>query len=120
MDIKSYRDLKVWNKAIELVVEVYEISKKFPKSEIYALTSQVRRAVVSIPSNIAEGEQRKNIKEYIHFLSIAKGSNAEVQTQLYIASKLNYVSETDINKAMFLSDEINKMLTSLIKALSKS
>ena len=98
-DIKSYKNLIVWQKAFELSLLIYKITKGFPKEELYALTSQVRRAVISIPSNIAEGYCRQRKLEYIQFLQIAFASGAELETQLLIAKNLNYISAVDFNKA---------------------
>ena len=112
--VKSYKDLLVWQKSMTLVFEVYRIIKNLPKEELYALSSQIRRSAVSIPSNIAEGQQRNSTKEFINFLSIAKGSNAELQTQLIICVGLHYLSEDEINTAMQLSNEVGKMLNALI------
>src|SRR5690606_24522123 len=92
MNIQSFRDLLVWQKAMNLVTEVYQLTQQFPKEEMYGLSSQIRRAVVSVPSNIAEGHQR-GTKEFLQFLKIAKGSLAEVETQLEIALRLNYLQE---------------------------
>ena len=78
--VKSYQDLLVWQKAMELVTEIYRIAKLLPREELYALSDQMRRSAVSIPSNIAEGQARNSTKEFINFLSVAKGSNAELQT----------------------------------------
>ncbi len=115
--MKDYRDLIVWQKGIALTVEIYKIVKLLPKDETYGLSSQMRRAAVSIPSNIAEGYARKSTKEYINFLSIAQGSRAELQTQLYICEKLEYINCKQMNLAQTLVDEVGRMLTSLIKSL---
>jgi four helix bundle protein len=88
--IKTYKDMIVWQKAIELVIEVYALTKKFPQEEIFGLTSQMRRASVSIPSNIAEGFTRRTRKEYAQFSRIAFGSGAELETQVIIAKRLNH------------------------------
>ncbi len=117
--IKSYRDLLVWQRSMELVYEVYRLVKRLPKEELYALSSQIRRSVVSVPSNIAEGQQRKSTREFIQFLSIARGSVAELQTQLLICVGLNYLTENDISEAMQLTVEINKMLNSIILKLQQ-
>ena len=101
-----------------LVFEVYRLIKNLPKEELYALSSQIRRSAVSVPSNIAEGQQRNSKKEFINFLSIAKGSNAELQTQLMICVGLNYLSEGEIDTAMQLSNEVGKMLNGLTEKLS--
>ncbi len=116
--VKSYRDITVWQKSMTLVFEVYRLRKNLPKEELYALSSQIRRSAVSVPSNIAEGQQRNSKKEFINFLSIAKGSNAELQTQLMICVGLNYLSEEEIDTAMQLSNEVGKMLNGLIGKLS--
>ncbi len=110
----SYRDLIVWQKAMELTKKVYQITKTFPKDEIYGLTSQIRRCSVSVPSNIAEGRGRNSNKEFIRFLNIALGSIYELQTQLELALSFNYISTfNDINK---LSIEVEKMLNALINS----
>jgi len=113
--VKSHKDLKVWQESMTLVVAVYKATEDFPKHEIYGLTSQIRRAAVSIPSNIAEGAGRRGNKEFIRFLYIALGSLSEVETQLEIAFRLNYLeSIEDINKSIYF---IRKMLANLIKSL---
>ena len=116
--MESYRDLSVWQKSMDLVEEVYSLVKKLPHEEQFALSSQIRRAVVSIPSNIAEGYGRKSKKEYIRFLQIARGSKYEVETQLLICSRLGYLQKTDLSKSLDLCDEIGKMLNTLIKKLT--
>ena len=117
MSINNYREMIVWQKSMDLVVEVYRLLKHLPREEQFALTSQIRRAVISIPSNIAEGQQRKSLREFINFLSIAKGSNAELQTQLLICEGLQYLSHEQITQSMLLSKEVEKMLTALIHRL---
>jgi four helix bundle protein len=87
---RSYKDLQIWKVSMDFVIEIYKLTKRFPSSELYGLTSQIRRSAVSIPSNVAEGSCRKNTKEYIQFLYIANGSLSEVETQLEIANKLGY------------------------------
>jgi len=119
MRISSYQDLIVWQKAVELVIEIYKLTKYFPKSETYGLISQMRRAAVAIPSNIAEGYRRKHLKEYIQFLSIANGSAAELETQLVVAQKLEETKRLDFQKASLLLEEILKMLNVLISNLAK-
>lgn len=96
--INSYKDLIVWQKSFELVIEIYKLTNLFPKSEIYGLVSQMRRCVVSIPSNIAEGFIRKHRKEYAQFISIAFGSGAELETQLLLSKELKFVSEEEFIK----------------------
>ena len=102
---------------MDLTVEIYRLVKKLPKEELYSLSDQMRRAAVSIPSNIAEGQERNSTKEFIWYLSIAQGSRAELETQLQICLKVGYLSETDINEAMALLKEIAKMLNTLAKKL---
>lgn len=92
--MSDYKDLEVWKKAVELVTEIYRLSAEFPESEKFGLTNQMRRASVSIPSNIAEGSARHHAKDFIHFLRIADGSAAELETQLIISSKLDFVADT--------------------------
>ena len=117
MRFLHYKDLIVWQKAMELTTEIYRLTKKLPKDELYALTNQLRRAAVSISSNIAEGNARFSTKEYLRFLSIARGSTAEVETQILICLKLNYLSQEDIASAVSLLDETGRMLNSMIKKL---
>ena len=116
--IKDFKDLILWQRAMDLVVEVYDLVKKLPKEELFALSDQIRRAVISIPSNIAEGQGRNSSKEFIHFLSIAKGSKAELETQLLLCVRINYLKELEIEKAMSLVEEVGKMLHSLQKRLT--
>jgi len=118
MAIKHYREMIVWQKGMQLVKEVYSLTKKLPKEELYVLTHQMRRSAVSIPSNIAEGQARAGTKEFAHFLSIATGSKAELQTQLLICVDIGYFSSVDITTAMELSEEVGKMLNSLIRKLT--
>ena len=118
-DIKNYRELVVWIRSMELVVETYKLVKLLPKEETYALSDQIRRAVVSIPSNIAEGNGRASTKDYARFLSMARGSKYELETQLLICAELNYLTKEQILKAMVLSDEIGRMLNVLIAKLGE-
>jgi four helix bundle protein len=115
--IKSYKDLLVWQKSISLVKEVYQQVSIYPQYEEYGLSSQMRRCVVSIPSNIAEGWGRKSRKNYIRFLRIARGSLYELETQLIISKELKYCK--DFEKADTFIVEISKMLNSLIKKLEE-
>ena len=117
-NIKDFKDLILWQRAMDLVVEVYQLVKKLPKEELFALSDQIRRAAISIPSNIAEGQGRNSSKEFIHFLSIAKGSKAELETQLLLCVRINYLTESEIEKAMSLIEEVGKMLNSLQKKLT--
>jgi len=115
--INSYKDLIVWQKSFDFVKKIYNLTDKFPKSEIYGLTSQMRRAAVSIPSNIAEGFVRKHTKEFSQFVSIAFGSGAELETQLLLAKELNFISERDFSESDSLLQEIMKMSNSLLSKL---
>lgn len=115
--MKSFRELTVWQKSFQLVVLIYKTTNNFPSSELYGLTSQIRRAAVSIPSNIAEGQSRGHILEYIQFLMIAKGSAAELETQLLLAKELNYIKEIDFKQALDILVEVEKMLERLIYVL---
>jgi len=115
---RSFRDLIVWQKGIQLTVSVYQLSKAFPREETYGLTSQIRRAAVSIPSNIAEGSGRLNTPEYRQFLAVARASNFELQTQLIIAKELGYGDPSQIVSAEGLSNEIGKMLFATIATLT--
>ena len=117
--IKPHKRLDVWNKSIDLTVDIYKLSESFPKSEIYGLTGQMRRAAVSIPSNIAEGAARQTKKEFINFLHMAQGSQSELDTQLVIASKLGYFSEEVYGEIDSRLETISKMLTGLIKSLKR-
>lgn len=113
--LKSYKDLEVWKVSMDFVVEIYSRTGSFPTSERYGITSQIRRSAVSIPSNIAEGAGRRNTKEFIHFLYIANGSLSELETQLEIAFRLNYIK--DYNPLILNIMHIRKMLINLIHAL---
>ena len=115
--VKSYRDLLVWQRSIQLSLSIYNLTRIFPKEERYGLTSQLQRAGVSIPSNIAEGYGRGTRKDYKQFLSIARGSTLEVQTQLLIANELGYCDSAQVKQAESLSEEVSKMLYSLIAKL---
>lgn len=118
MPIQSYKELIVWQKSISLCEKVYKLTEDFPKSEIYGLTSQIRRAVVSIPSNIAEGRYRGTRKDFVQFLRIAYGSTAELETQLEIARLLKYINESNNREIGILITEISKILLVMIKKLS--
>jgi four helix bundle protein len=118
--MQNYQGLIVWQKAMDLTVKIYTITKKLPKEEIFSLTNQMRRAAVSIPSNLAEGQARHHKKEFIQFIGIAKGSKAELETQLLLCQKIGYLTDTDILEAMNLLQEIGKMLTTLARKLRGS
>lgn len=111
-----YKDLKVWQVSMEMVLDIYKDSESFPKSELYALTSQIRQCAVSIPSNIAEGSGRSSTKEFIRFLSIANGSLSEFETQLEIAHRLGYLSDTNTYQSKI--SQLRSMLKGLINSLA--
>lgn len=119
MRIKSYRDLLAWQKAMMLVEEVYRTTKGFPKEEIYALTQQIRRAAISVPSNIAEGHSRTGSREFVHRLSIANGSLSEGETQMEIARRLGYISAGQLEKFEEMTSEIGRILQGLMNSLEK-
>jgi four helix bundle protein len=114
---QDFHDLTVWQRAIDLTVCVYRLTQGFPKEETYGLISQLRRASVSVASNIAEGRGRLNPGEFRQFLGVALGSTFEVQTQLIVARRLNFGNEKTIDEAAALSNEVSKMLTSFIQKL---
>ena len=116
--MNTHRDLLVWKKSIDFVTKIYKLTERFPKTEMYGLTSQLRRAAVSIPSNIAEGSARNTDKELIHFLHISRASAAEIETQLLISENLNYIEASKENIKTDLI-EILKMLTSLINKIKQ-
>ena len=118
MKTSDYKELQVWQKAMDFVVEIYEISKLLPKEETYGISDQIRRAAVSIPSNIAEGQSRNSAKEFIQFLSIARGSLAELETQLLICTKVNMLSEDNIAEAQNITTEVGKMIKGLMNKLN--
>lgn len=116
----SFRDLIVWQKAMELARQVYALTRRLPKEELYALGDQMRRAAVSIPSNIAEGQARDSRKEFANFLSIAKGSNAELSTQLELSTTLGYLPANATAPVSALCAEVGRMLTTLSSRLKTS
>ena len=119
-EVRSYKDLVAWQKSMDLVAAVYRASQGFPKEEIFGLVSQTRRAAVSVPSNIAEGHARTSKKEFQYFLSNARGSLAELETQLTIAHQLAYIDETGINQLPDRLGEVGRILNGLLTALKRS
>ena len=115
--IKRFKDLRIWQKGIEVVTDIYTLTKKFPKEELYGITSQIRRSAISIPSNIAEGFRRYHNKEYKQFLYIALGSCAELETQIAIARMLKYITEEKEKELIEKLDHLCRMTTNLIKRL---
>ncbi|MBI5660376.1 MAG: four helix bundle protein [Nitrosomonadales bacterium] len=118
MPIESYRSLVVWQKAVDFVVLIYRLTGVFPKQELYGIAAQMQRAAVSIPSNIAEGKERQSDRDFARFIAIASGSLAEVETQLLVAQRLDYLNEADWRVATEQADEIGKMLRGLHKTLN--
>jgi len=115
--ITNFKDLRIWQKAIEVVKDVYNLTEEFPHKELYGLTSQMRRSAISLPSNIAEGFKRYHNKEYRQFLHIVLGSSAELETQLTIAQELKYISKKEIQEVCIKLDYLSKMITVLIGKL---
>jgi four helix bundle protein len=119
MSIKGYQGLEVWQKAMDLVVECYRATKEFPKSEVYGLSSQLQRAAVSIPANIAEGRERKSSREFVQHLSIAYSSLAELETHVQIAQRLDYISADRTGGLLETTAEIGRMLNGLRQSIEK-
>jgi four helix bundle protein len=119
MAIRSYKDLLVWQKSIDLVDEIYRLTRRYPKSETYGLSSQMQRAAVSVAANIAEGSGRDSTKEFIHHLSYSLGSLAETETYLTVSLRLEYAEKAVVAKLESQSDGIGKMLRSLQKSLRR-
>jgi four helix bundle protein len=115
--VNSYKDLLVWQQSVDLTVNIYTLTSSFPKSELFGLASQIQRAAVSVPSNIAEGHARDSTKEYLRFISIALGSLAEVETQLVIANKLQILNNEMMGELLGKTGEIGRMLRGLQKSL---
>ena len=115
--VRTYRDLLVWQKAIDLVTEVYALTRRLPKSEIFGLSDQMRRAAVSVPSNVAEGQARQHTREFRQFLHIALGSLAELDTQLVIAHRLKYLTSQDVAKLTESVTELRRMTAGLLSKL---
>ncbi|NCP88443.1 MAG: four helix bundle protein [Anaerolineae bacterium CG_4_9_14_3_um_filter_57_17] len=116
--VRSYRDLIVWQNSIKLAKDVYQLTQKFPKQEVYALSDQIRRAVVSVPSNIAEGQARKSPADFTRFLHIALGSLAEVDTQLILAQEFGYLVQEDVDSMDIQIQDLRKKLYALINSIS--
>src|SRR6266550_3581702 len=117
MKVKNYQELIAWQKAMDLVEDVYRASREFPREEIYALTSQIRRAAVSIPSNIAEGQGRRTTADFLRHLSIAYGSLCEVETQTLIAQRLEYLGQGKVEQVLNRASEVGRILNGLMASL---
>jgi four helix bundle protein len=118
MAVRSYTDLIAWQKALDLVEVVYNLSAAFPREELYGLTSQIRRAAVSVPSNIAEGQGRWTTGEFVHFLGIANGSLHEVETQLHVAMRLRFSTQAETQTAFALAAEVGRLIYGLRNSLA--
>ena len=119
MSIFTYRDLLVWQQGLTLVDECYSLTATFPKSEFYGLTSQLRRAAVSIPANVAEGHCRRETKPYRHHVSIAIGSHGELETLIELACRLSFLSVSDKTRVMKLCDSVGRLLSGLHRSLKR-
>ncbi len=115
----SYRDLLAWQKAMELITQIYRVSQKFPSEELYGMVSQMRRAAVSIPSNIAEGQGRLTKGEFIQFLGNARGSLLELETQILVAQNLHYLDEPTLKNLLGLTSEVGRLVNGLLGAIKK-
>jgi four helix bundle protein len=116
---KSHRRLVLWQKSVRLAVEIHRVSRRLPKHELFGLAAQRNRAAVSIPSNVAEGAARHATRDYIRFLYIARGSSAEIDTQLMLAEELGYLTRDDLTAALAISDEVGRLLNGVISALHR-
>ncbi len=116
---RSYRDLKVWQRSLDLAIEIYRVTRSFPKEELYGLVTQVRRAAVSIPSNIAEGYGRYHRGDYVRHLSIANGSLKELETQILIANRLGMVEAASLEHFLAETGQLGRMLGSLMRKLKR-
>jgi four helix bundle protein len=117
--VRNYKELLVWQRAMELACEAYALTGRLPKEEMYALGDQIRRSAISVPSNIAEGYGRNSTRDYVRFLSIARGSRYELETQLLLCVRLGYIAESDIERAIQLGTEVAKILNVMITKLSQ-
>ena len=117
VQVRSYRDLKVWQKAMDLVVASYRVTRELPPNESYGLVTQIRRAAVSVPSNIAEGHGREHLGDYLRHLSVANGSLMELETQILIAERLGYMPAADVRGVLSATAEVGRMLAGLVRAL---
>jgi four helix bundle protein len=117
--IRSYRDLDVWRRAMELAQKCYELTAEFPKREVYGLASQIRRAAVSIASNIAEGHSRRSRQAYLNHLSIALGSQSEVETQIDLSCRLGFISKESTEEILLLAGQVGRMLHALVASLER-
>ncbi len=120
MEIKSYRDLRVWQAAMDLSVRIYRLSQDFPKQETYGLTSQMRRAVITIPSRIAEGHTREHLKDYLHLVGLAQATLAELETQVQLSGRLGYLAEEAVGQTLEQAESLGRQLYALRNALMRN
>jgi four helix bundle protein len=120
MALTHYRELILWQRAMELVLEIYRVTQQFPPTEVYGLSNQLRRAAVSIPSNIAEGQGRGGATDFAHYLRIANGSRQEVETQLMIAQRLGYIQAATMENVTMLIEETGRLLSGLLKSIASN
>jgi four helix bundle protein len=116
---RDYRDLVLWQRAIEMAAEVHRTTLKMPRHEMFGMAAQIRRAAVSVPSNIAEGSGRRTTREFIAFLHIARGSLSELRTQLFLAERVGYLTSADVSTAEKLADEVGRLLNAVIRGLRR-
>lgn len=117
--VRTYRDLLVWQRAMDLVVLAYQLGKRLPKEELYGLVSQIRRAATSVPANIAEGQGRRHTAEFLNFLGIANGSLMELETHIIASQRLGFLSDVDIQKSMEAAAHVGRMLAGLVRRLEQ-
>ncbi len=117
---QSFRDLQVWQRSMDLACSIYRLTQEFPREELYGLTSQMRRSAISVPSNIAEGQARNSTGEFRQFLGVARGSNAELQTQIQLAGRLQFGNPTLRGEVELLSHEVGKMLYAMLESLKST
>jgi four helix bundle protein len=119
MGVQSFKDLEVWQVAMDVAVQCYESTRVFPREELFGMTGQIRRASASVPANIAEGQGRDHTKEFVHFLSVAKGSLAELETHLLLSHRVGLMKQHQLDAILLLVERVGKMLTALRKALQR-
>jgi four helix bundle protein len=119
MAVQHYRELKVWQAAMDLAVQCYQATRGFPKDEMFGMTSQIRRAAASIPANIAEGQGRRHTKEFLNFLGTARGSLTELETHLLLSQRVNLLKDKDAAPLLSLADEVGRMLSGLRRSLER-
>jgi four helix bundle protein len=117
--VTSYRDLTVWQKAMDLAEMIFSLTAKIPREQIYGMSAQMQRAANSVPSNIAEGHARNSTKEYLYYISVSLGSIAELETQLMLCGRVKFLSEGEVTRALGLADEVGKMLRSIQRGLKE-